>query len=57
MMQSEGQKRMSLDRDTAADTSALEARGGLRPDRPLELALERFAAWICRYPQFAGMAA
>jgi hypothetical protein len=35
----------------------LEARLACRADRLLELALERFAAWICRYPQFAGMAA
>ena len=41
---------------TAADSSALEAWLSCQPDRPLELGLERFAAWICRYPQFAGMA-
>jgi UDP-glucuronate 4-epimerase len=49
---------MMLDMEaTAVDTSALKAWVGFRPDRPLELGLERFADWICRYPQFAGMAA
>ena len=31
---------------TAADTSALEAWVGFRPHTPLELGLERFAAWV-----------
>ena len=35
---------------TAADTSALEAWVGFRPSTPLELGLERFAAWVKDYP-------
>jgi UDP-glucuronate 4-epimerase len=35
---------------TAADTSALEAWVGFRPHTPLELGLERFAAWVKDYP-------
>jgi len=34
---------------TAADTSALEAWVGFRPHTPLELGLERFAAWVRGY--------
>ncbi len=37
---------------TAADTSALEAWVGFRPSTPLELGLERFAAWVREQPQF-----
>jgi len=35
---------------TAADTAALEAWVGFRPSTPLELGLERFAAWVKTYP-------
>ena len=42
---------------TAADTAALEAWVGFRPDTPLELGLERFAAWLQQHPELAGMAA
>jgi UDP-glucuronate 4-epimerase len=35
---------------TAADTSALEAWVGFRPHTPLELGLERFAAWFQQDP-------
>ena len=42
---------------TAADTAALEAWVGFRPDTPLELGLERFAAWLRQHPQLARMAA
>ncbi len=42
---------------TAADTAALEAWVGFRPDTPLELGLERFAAWLRQHPELAGMAA
>jgi UDP-glucuronate 4-epimerase len=34
---------------TAADTSALEAWVGFRPSTPLELGIERFAAWYRSY--------
>jgi len=39
---------------TAADTSALEAWVGFRPNTPLELGLERFAAWVKQHPQLLG---
>lgn len=39
---------------TAADTSALEAWVGFRPDTPLKLGLERFAAWVKQHPQLLG---
>ena len=42
---------------TAADTAALEAWVGFRPETPLELGLERFAAWVQQHPELAGMAA
>ena len=42
---------------TAADTAALEAWVGFRPDTSLELGLERFAAWVQQHPELAGMAA
>ena len=42
---------------TAADTAALEAWVGFRPDTPLELGLERFAAWVQQHPELARMAA
>jgi UDP-glucuronate 4-epimerase len=42
---------------TAADTAALEAWVSFRPDTPLELGLERFAAWLRQHPQLARMAA
>jgi hypothetical protein len=48
---------MMLDLEATAYNSALEAWLSCRPNRPLELWLERITAWICRYPQFAGMAA
>jgi len=35
---------------TAADTAALEAWVGFRPHTPLELGLERFAAWLRQQP-------
>jgi len=41
---------------TAADTTALEAWLGFRPNTPLELGLERLAAWIREHPEWAGMA-
>jgi UDP-glucuronate 4-epimerase len=37
---------------TAADTSALQAWVGFRPNTSLEAGLERFAAWVRAYPQF-----
>jgi len=39
---------------TAADTSALEAWVGFRPQTPLEVGLGRFAAWVRQNPQFVG---
>jgi UDP-glucuronate 4-epimerase len=36
---------------TAADTSALEAWVGFRPNTSLEAGLERFAAWVHAHPQ------
>ena len=39
---------------TAADTSALEAWVGFRPNTPLELGLERFATWVKQHPQLLG---
>ena len=39
---------------TAADTSALEAWVGFRPQTPLEEGLGRFAAWVRQNPQFVG---
>ena len=39
---------------TAADTTALEAWVGFRPQTPLAQGLERFAAWALAYPQFLG---
>jgi len=39
---------------TAADTSALEAWVGFRPNTPLELGLEGFAAWVKQHPQLLG---
>jgi len=41
---------------TAADTTALQAWVGFRPDTPLELGLERFAAWVREHPELAGLA-
>jgi UDP-glucuronate 4-epimerase len=41
---------------TAADTTALQAWVGFRPDTPLELGLERFAAWVRQHPELAGLA-
>ena len=41
---------------TAADTTALQAWVGFRPDTPLELGLERFAAWLRQHPELAGLA-
>jgi UDP-glucuronate 4-epimerase len=35
---------------TAADTTALEAWIGFRPDTPLELGLQRFAEWVKQHP-------
>ena len=37
---------------TAADTAALEAWVGFRPDTSLELGLEHFARWVHEHPQF-----
>jgi UDP-glucuronate 4-epimerase len=37
---------------TAADTSALEAWSGFRPQTSLELGLERFADWLHQWPEF-----
>ncbi|MCP9830292.1 NAD-dependent epimerase [Synechococcus sp. HJ21-Hayes] len=37
---------------TAADTSALQAWVGFRPNTSLAAGLERFAAWVRAYPQF-----
>jgi UDP-glucuronate 4-epimerase len=34
---------------TAADTSALEAWVGVRPSTPIEIGVERFAAWYRTY--------
>jgi len=48
---------MMLDLEATAYNSALEDWLSCRPNRPLELGLERITAWICRYPQCAGMAA
>ena len=39
---------------TAADTSALQAWVGFRPNTSLEAGLERFAAWVRAYPQFVA---
>jgi UDP-glucuronate 4-epimerase len=41
---------------TAADNTALQAWVGFRPDTPLELGLERFAAWVRQHPELAGLA-
>jgi UDP-glucuronate 4-epimerase len=35
---------------------ALQAWVGFRPDTPLELGLERFAAWVRQHPELAGLA-
>ena len=40
---------------TAADTSALEAWVGFKPNTPLERGLERFAAWVKEYPELIGL--
>ena len=40
---------------TAADTSALEAWVGFQPNTPLELGLERFAAWVKEHPELIGL--
>ncbi|MHA3961227.1 NAD-dependent epimerase [Synechococcus sp. LTW-G] len=39
---------------TAADTSALEAWVGFRPNTPLEVGLKRFAAWVQLHTQLLG---
>ena len=40
---------------TAADTTALEAWLGFRPNTPLELGLERLAAWLRERPELASL--
>ena len=37
---------------TAADTSALEAWVGFKPQTSLDIGLQRFADWVRRYPEF-----
>ena len=39
---------------TAADTSALEAWVGFRPNTPLEVGLKHFAAWAQLHPHLLG---